>query len=720
MELKIKTKIIDGKKVKGLIDENLNEIAEFIYEDILEVTPYKYEKNKKYYICKMKDGSCSLYDYNGNCRISYKEGYEIQNILKFSIDYYFCNSIEIVAKKNAEVGILCAKYDSSSKKCSVDISYAFGKCDEIKEYDNGTVELIKHSKENDLVGYYYHKNIEEIIEPNYLSYVYYILSAKKVGLYELSDGKGKRRKPSYDLSDVAEYDKFTFNAELISYSMIKKNKKVFGLKQRVCDYSHYHPSFSFEDLLKGEYSSIKFDEGKQIYYLEQIVNGKTKKGLIGVTFNWHFYSKGWWIWGYPNLKIVVNVPCTYDDLEIIDDKYIRIKKDGKYGLIKYGFNKSTGDYYNDGHTLRTSDAYCEEIAPCIYDSLTKLGDNFVGDIDGEKKIITDYKDEKTKKFITIENKYKEIKLLSNNIYLCELETGKKEVLLIKPIIKYWKFEPDECIISRINPCDDAEIINSEKQYNCLLKVKNGNNISAYCINEQGKFDLVEENILDVSYDSNSQKWFIQKSNGHIKVVDELGNDIFNTENFDIQVNDESKDLSLLYIKELKMFKVLNNNLIKMFGHKNQIKTQTFEDRTYKSFDIIKLNYNLFVEYIEQKEDKEEKKFARLNMEDEKIQEIDLLKGNFQIEDIINNKRLIFSTLDSSTNLKKLGVIEIKEGNVCIDCIYDSIQFDYNNNLFVCTKDNIENLFDIDGFAYEDSLKYKRGYREKTPLLKFKI
>ena len=224
----------------------------------------------------------------------------------------------------------------------------------------------------------------------------------------------------------------------------------------------------------------------------------------------------------------------------------------------------------------------------------------------------------------------------------------------------------------------------------MLKVKNGNNISAYCINEQGKFDLVEENILDVSYDSNSQKWFIQKSNGHIKVVDELGNDIFNTENFDIQVNDESKDLSLLYIKELKMFKVLNNNLIKMFGHKNQIKTQTFEDRTYKSFDIIKLNYNLFVEYIEQKEDKEEKKFARLNMEDEKIQEIDLLKGNFQIEDIINNKRLIFSTLDSSTNLKKLGVIEIKEGNVCIDCIYDSIQFDYNNNLFVCTKDNIEN------------------------------
>lgn len=720
MELRVKTKIVNGKNVKGIINENLKEIAEFIYADIYEFQANKYSKNK-YFICKMEDGSCSLYDYNGVCRISYKEGYEIEKILKMTESYYNNGIIDVVAKKNNEIGILSARLDrENNNKPIVVISYAFGKCDEVKEFDDGTVQLIKHTKRKDRVGYYYHKNIGEIIEPKFLKYYYHTITCKQVGLYKLTDENGEKAYPYYKMSDHIDLEdkKFTFNTEMISYSKLKNNKKVFGLKQKVYDSkeSGYHPSFKFEDFLPANYSSIRYDSERQLFYLEQVVDGKVKKGLVGVTFDWHLYSKGWILYGYPNLKIVVNISCEYDDLEIIDNKYIKVKKDGKYGLIKFSFGKSNGDWdcYNRENV---ANGKCYEVAPCIYDSIEKLGANFVGSIGEEERIITDCRDEKTNEYITVSNDYKKVNSLSDNIYLCELKSGKKEVLVLHKYYN-WEYQSEyNCTTNKVSPCDDAIVLNNKENSNyCLIKTVNNNITSIYCKDSKGKIELIEENILDITYDEISKSYIISKTNGHIVLVNGYGNKDFSTEALGI----EPTELSVTYLSAIGMFKVKNNNIIKMYSSKNKPGNQVYENRVFKSFDALQTYSNLFVGYIEQTENEEVAKLARVTtINDEKgykMQETELLKGNFQIENIVlNGKRIIFSTIDSETRSKRYGVIESEEGNICIDCTYEDIQFDSNNKMFICKKDEGEILFDSDGYPFENPSSYRRTYDPKLTL-----
>lgn len=720
MELKVKTKVVDGKNVKGIINENLKEIAEFIYADIYEFQPNKYSEHK-YFICKMEDGSCSLYDYNGVCRISYKDGYEIEKILKFRmIDSYYNNGfIDVVAKKNNEIGILEAKFDyKNNNKPIVEISYDFGKCDEVKEYDDGTVQLIKHTKRKDRVGYYYHKNIGEIIEPKFLSYAYYTIACKRVGLYSFKDGNGDERCDSYRLSDHIEYDKLTLNVEMIEYSKLKNKNKVVGLKQKVYDSkeSGYHPSFKFEDFIPAIYSNISYDEKKQIFFLEQTINGQLKKGFMGVTFDWHFDGKGWWIWGYPNLKTEVNVPCEYEDIKIIEGNYALLKKDGKYGLIKFSFGKSNGDW-DCFNRKNEANGKCYEVAPCIYDSIEKVGNNFVGFTQEEAKIITDCRDEETKKYVTVGNDYKRVNSLSDNIYLCELKSGKKEVLILHKYYK-WEYQSEyNCTINKISPCNDAVVLNNnENSSYCLIKTVNNNIISIYCKDNKGNIELIEENILDITYDETSKYYIISKTNGHIILVNDYGEKEFSTEALEI----EPKDLSVTYLSAIGMFKVVNNNIIKMYRSKNKPGNQVYENRIFKSFDGLQSYYNLFVAYIEQIENEVVTKLARVNtVNDEKgykMQEIELLKGNFQVENIVlNGKRIIFSTIDSKTHSKRYGVIESEEGNICIECTYEDIQFDSNNKMFICKKDEGEILFDSDGYLFENPSSYRRTYDPKLTL-----
>lgn len=90
------------------------------------------------------------------------------------------------------------------------------------------------------------------------------------------------------------------------------------------------------------------------------------------------------------------------------------------------------------------------------------------------------------------------------------------------------------------------------------------------------------------------------------------------------------------------------------------------------------------------------------MKDGNWKEIELLRGHFQVENIVlNGKRIIFSTIDYKDNQKKYGVIESQEGNVCLDCTYKDIQFDFNNQMFICKNNTEEILFDSEGFIMEN-------------------
>lgn len=52
MELRIKQKMINGKKLMGIINENLKEIVPFEFQNIIEVGA----NSIKYFICEKEDG----------------------------------------------------------------------------------------------------------------------------------------------------------------------------------------------------------------------------------------------------------------------------------------------------------------------------------------------------------------------------------------------------------------------------------------------------------------------------------------------------------------------------------------------------------------------------------------------------------------------------------------------------------------------------------------
>lgn len=693
MELRVKSKIINGKKVMGIINENLEEIVPFEFENIVEVG-YSY----KYFICKKEDETCSLYDGNGYCRISYKDGYKDLKVLKYSMeDYYW---ISVAAKKNDEVGILQAGFERDNEDfkpigTKIKVEYKFGKCDEIRELDDNTVQLIKHTKSENYIGYWYHKNIKELVEPNFLSYDYYRIKCKNgVGLRSFKDGNGDERYDSYSLSDHVEYDKLTLNVEMIKYSKLKDKKKVVGLKQKVYDSSKksYHPSLEFEDFIPDIYSNISYDEEKQIFFVEQIINGQVKKGFMGVTFDWHFGGEGWWIWGYPNFKTEVNVPCEYDDIKIIEGNYALVKKDEKYGLIKFSFGKSNGDW-DYCNRKNEANGKCREIVSCIYDSILKVQDSFIGQINNEERIITDFIEDETKQTVVIANNYNKVKQISDKIFLCDLKNGKKEAVVIKKYNTYYHWQDNSCSISKIFPCDNVETIGNN-HYNYLIKVTNDNIIDVYSKNAE----KIEENIADITYDSENNFYIITKNNRHIKYVESTGNVIFSTEKLDF----EPDNLSVTYLKAIGKFRVTNNNLIRIYsGLNTNNENQTYENRLFSCFDALQTYYYTFIGYTEILKDGSITKLSHVDLTD-KMKETEILKGNFQVEDIVlNGKRIIFSTINSEDGQKKYGVIESQKGNNCIECNYNHIQYDSDNQVFICTSDDEQLVCDIDGFINEN-------------------
>jgi len=94
VELKIKEKQVNGKKVSGIITENLKVITPFIFETI--------NKSGNFYICTMEDGRQSVYNSKGTCLLSYEEEYKDLKELKISMR----NCGYFYGTKEEKVGIL--------------------------------------------------------------------------------------------------------------------------------------------------------------------------------------------------------------------------------------------------------------------------------------------------------------------------------------------------------------------------------------------------------------------------------------------------------------------------------------------------------------------------------------------------------------------------------------------------------------------------------------
>ena len=133
---------------------------------------------------------------------------------------------------------------------------------------------------------------------------------------------------------------------------------------------------------------------------------------------------------------------------------------------------------------------------------------------------------------------------------------------------------------------------------------------------------------------------------------------------------------------------------------NGNKNKPFENRIFNSFEVKRVGNYTLCNYVEHTPEGIMPKLSRIEYEN--MNEIELLKGNFKVEDIVlNGKRIIISLLDNKTGQKKFGVIESQEGNICIDCSYSSIKYDRALEKFFCSNTDDELLlFDADGFIFD--------------------
>lgn len=709
MRLTIKEKLINGKVVQGVISETLREIVPFCFKKIIEYnTSCDDYYNIKYFICEMEDGSSSLYQVYPNskesrCLIDYKEGYSNLRILKHSSS----SSPKLIATKEEQEGIIGfeeVRENSEIVGTKIKVLYPFGECDEIVEQSDTSVRLIRHLKTGDRIGYWYHKDIDGQLKPEYLSIDYFTVS-KPIGLYTYKDECGSRHN-SYHKNGKIEYDKLTTNVELMKYTKFSQGKPVVGIKQRTVYGKFYsRASFScrFEDLFPAKYSRISYDSKKQIFYLEQRINGKTKYGMVGVTFNWHTYTHGYLMWGYPTLRIVVDFPCIYDSLKLIDNNHALVSIDGKFGIISFSFNKSEGDYDFWNHE-NYADAKKREVAPCIYDEIRIFKDNYIGVINGEERVFSDAVSGQDNENLQSDT-YKKVTLVHDSLFLGEKETGKKELIFVEKQQNSYSFFK-KGTIKKVLECDSASVI-VNKDGNVLIKTQNAGVTSIYH-KDSKSIKLVISNILVDDYyqvDSNTDNFYypLKKPNGHIIVINEFGMTILDTEELDITLD----NLTVEYLKEISKFKVTNGGKIRICPfNKNYSDNRIYRDRIFKTFDAIDVGNYLFIGYKEVNLEETTNALSRIDIGYGGVaKEVLLLKGNFQVENIVVcGSRIIFSTIDSKTKKKLFGVIESNEGNVCIEANYDSIKLDSSGEFFICEKDGQEVIFDIYGFIRESESK----------------
>lgn len=691
MKISIKEKIKEGKKVQGAINDNLKVIIPFEFERIEECTIKDYY-SYTFYKCIKEDGTTSVYDSEGNLLLSHTDGYTVIDFLPMFSGRAFS------VMKDDKKGVIKSKLLYEGKKSEVsgyELETLYKLSDDIDFVVEGkNVKVVKHLKTKDKIGYLYHSRFEDFKKPMYSSINYHKLNAKRVEFYKLSDGHS-RGNPSFERSEDIQYDKFTFNAELVKYSVATKDGEKFGLKHKVLDSekSSYHYYFKLDDFLPCDYSKITYDDELQMYYLEKVVNGKVKKGLVGIAFDWNFFSKGWWIWGYPSLLKTIELDCIYDDYEIIDGKYILVTKDGKKGVFKYSFNKSNGDYFNNNRVSACPRLH--EVASPIYDSIEKVDNTFICTANGEKVIISDSIEINSNNvFSKVSNSYKDVKKLSLDMFLAKKD-NKNDLVYIN---RFWRASWDTHLsssISIIENIDDAYVISTK--YNPFIVVVNGDKKDLYKIDDK-KLSLIEEDIKDASYSLDEEILKVEKNNGHISYYSSSGTLYFSSEELELDIENSS----ITYNHDLDLFKVLNNGKISLYaGKRINLGQKAYEGREFVDFNTCLTSSKRFVGYREVIDNFVH--LPRLVTVDvhKNCAETLLFEGEYYVNNIVCGGTRIIVTKVFEDGTEKVGVIESTEGNICIDYEYDSIDYDAKHNIFICNYNEDKFYFDKDGFSTDE-------------------
>lgn len=699
--LKIKEKMVNGKKVAGLINENLKEVAPFEFESITEVV-LKGFYARDFYVCKKEDGTCSVYDSDGNLRLSYVDGYKVLDFLKYREGNAF------VVEKNGEVGIISSLLERDRNQNNnvigycLRIDYPLTKNISFVQNEDKSVKIIKHLKSGDREAYYYHPQINRTFKPEYLSMIFGNIRCKNgVSLYKLSDGHD-RGTPSYNWSEKIEDEKLTLNTEIIYYTKNTKKGEVQGIMQKVYDEenSKYRMEYKFVDFIEGEYSEIRCDEDAQMFHLSKMVDGEKKVGLVGYAFNWTLWGKGWFVWGFPSLLQTIKLDAIYDSYKIVNNKYIIVTLNGKQGLFKYSYNNSQGDYCYDGRTEKRANASLVQIAEPIYDKIEESYDNFIGINGNEKIILVDayVENDKDKNFLKVDSHFVDYKAISSSVYFGTRENGEKALICIRTAYPNCWYSYEEGTVSMLEGCLDAKLHHiSDNSYHFIEVQFEG--INKLFMTKAGEFIELEHDIASVVVQKELELIKVVNNDGHISFFDMYGKKAFSSRDLGINI---TEDTEVSYLETVDMFRVIKDGIVTLYkGIKYNLGQEKFENRIYTDFNECYTRNGRIIGYHEIVE--EDVQPGILSMVDlrENCAEKILFAGDFAVSNIVcNGSRIIIKKTDESGN-EKYGVIETVEGNVCIDFMYDMILYDSSHEVFVAFDSLDKYIFDKDGFLTKE-------------------
>lgn len=667
----IKKKIINGKIVYGVVDQNLQETIPFSlgYENI--------EWKKDIFICE-KDGV--KHAYNPYCEEIFTEE-DNCNYVENLFDNYF------VVERDGKLAIVYKNYHASIEArekypdiYKMEIAVNFGKFDEYKKTDHkvekiishvsygmvssDTYELIKHDEDGNVIKGWFNHPIYGTISPRFSS-----MEELQANFYHPDDSN------------------FLIDVGFIASKKVKGKDK-FGFY--VID---KNPEKRTARLVKGlphEYTSIYREYGPYpLYYLNlkrQRRNGEKKGRII-----YKRCDKP----GELYLEKVGEIECEYDKLFSLykNNHYTKAVKDGKAGIF----------YDND------------LVIECEYDDIDLMCDKiFVGKKNEEgSRIITFSPNTKEKAKVYGNEDWENVEILKNYYsrndsngfvayldinywHFCALVTLNKDGITSKKLVNFYRDRNDEYIIRESEEYKNI----SEFGPNKYLATRHDG--TSDIINQYGEIIIHDFNVEKSGdgdskiyiYDNNTKQKVLTDDAASNVIVDEIPAKyrIKPTYINGMWKREYNGEIDFIPSSETQEKDDIHNEVIKKFL------SQKFN--FFEVYDAY-MNSTLIHAKVVNSDGKEE---------DVLFRDFDpILKGEFNVEARNNNfSRLVISVNDESQE-KKFGVINGQDGNIVIPFDYQNITL--NGNEFIATLNGEEIVFDSDGFLTDESIK-KEINREK--------
>lgn len=357
---KIKSKMVNGILKYGLIDENLNEVAEFKYK---EITPIEGMKDAFY--LKNEDNTLSVFMYGLTIKTKYRE----LTFVPSEICGY-CN--RFIARTSRKAELISINEDYNEKKLKINVitpKYMFDdkfdtKIDDIRLESEG-ITLYTKTEEGMLKGYYGHKILGNL-RPEYVD----------VKSYSYVSSKPYIPKFNKDECYTTQFEKDWESR----YAIV--TKRVRGkLKKGIIIRKKTEHGDKWVELIPPKYDDIIPQENGDFITINY-KNGKPKKGLIHMTTYFDMYSKGACIYGCASLQKEFEIENDFDEVYRLteipaeyknenDYIYYIVSKKGKLGLYKGRTMEARGNYdYCDNE--HPDHPLLEKMLDCEYDSIESM------------------------------------------------------------------------------------------------------------------------------------------------------------------------------------------------------------------------------------------------------------------------------------------------------------------------------------------------------------